>query len=119
MFPRVQRLEWRPAIVVSGELDICGAISLEAELTLVESARPPVIVLDLRALNFIDLHGLDAVIAASDRAREDGRLVACILGTNAVVRRLFELAALGQELEIIEEPDDDGTDDQAPASGAA
>jgi anti-anti-sigma factor len=120
MFPRAQRLEGHPTLVVRGELDICGAIALEAELTLVESARPILIVLDLRELSFIDLHGLDAILAAHDRAEEDRRQVACIVGANDVVRRLFELAGVGQELKIIEEPDHDhGTDDQAPASGAA
>jgi len=120
MFPRAQRLEERPTLVVRGELDICGAIALEADLTLLESAQPLVILLDLRRLSFIDLHGLDAILAANDRARVEGRRVACILGANDVVHRLFDLAGVGQELDIIEEPDHhNGSDDQAPASGAA
>jgi len=120
MFPRGQRLDGRPTLLVRGDLDICGSISLEAELTLVESARPPVIVLDLRELGFIDLHGLDAILAANERARSQGRRIVCVLGVNGPVRRLFDLAGAADEIEILDRArHGDDSDDQAPAPGAA
>ena len=109
-----------PTMIVSGELDICGAVALEAELTLAESARPALIVLDLRELSFLDLHGLDAILAAQERAVAQGRRFACILGPVGPARRLFELAGVMSEVEVLDElPENRGADDQASASGAA
>ena len=67
MIPRTSRSEQDPTLVVRGELDFCAAIGLEAELAVAECAQPSTIVLDLRQLTFIDLRGLDAIVAAHKR----------------------------------------------------
>ena len=88
---RTRRSGLRPTLVVRGELDVWTAIRLEAELTLVEADHPPAIMLDLRQLSFIDLHGFDAILAAHDRALADGRRPVCALGLGGPVHRLLDL----------------------------
>jgi anti-anti-sigma factor len=100
MIPQTRPSERGPILVVDGELDIASTVTLEADLALAESARPPVIVLDLRPLTFIDLHGLDAIIAAHGRAGAQRRRLVCIVPAAGIVRRLFELTGVIDLIEI-------------------
>jgi anti-anti-sigma factor len=91
------------SIALVGELDLATAGRLESELRRVEGARPPVLVIDLRRLRFIDSTGLRLIIGADIRAREDGRRVALIPGPESV-HKVFQLALLEKRLEFIEDP---------------
>ena len=90
-------------LMLSGELDISTAISLELELQAAELRRPPVLVLDLAELRFMGVSGLRSILDAARRARRDGRH---FVVTNPVphISRLFELTAIDQSLEILRAP---------------
>ena len=89
--------------MLSGELDMSTATSLELELQTAEARRPPVLVLDLAQLRFMGVSGLRAILDAARRARRDGRQ---LVVTNPVphISRLFELTAIDQSLEILRAP---------------
>jgi anti-sigma B factor antagonist len=91
------------SISLVGELDLATAGRLESELRRVEQGRPPVLVIDLRELRFLDSTGLRMIIATDARAREDGRRVAIVRGPNSV-HKVFQLAMLEKRLEFVEEP---------------
>lgn len=86
-----------------GELDLATAIRLESELRRVEAGRPPVLVIDMRELRFIDSTGLRLIIGADARAREDGRRMALVPGP-APVHKVFQLALLEKRLDFVDDP---------------
>jgi anti-sigma B factor antagonist len=90
-------------LMLSGELDMSTATSLELELQTAEARRPPVIVLDLSQLRFMGVSGLRAILDAARRARREGRQ---LVVTNPVphILRLFELTAIDQSLELLRSP---------------
>jgi anti-anti-sigma factor len=103
MIPQIRPSEFGSTLVAEGDLDICSATALEAQLRRIEAVRPPVILLDLRPLSFIDLHGLDAILAAHKRAVGEHRRLVCIVGRAGPVRRLFELTGTIGPIEVIED----------------
>ncbi|MDQ6750638.1 MAG: STAS domain-containing protein [Actinomycetota bacterium] len=86
----------------SGELDIATAPEVEEELRRLEAGAPPVLVLDLRGLEFMDSTGLRTVVAADTRAREAGRRLVVVRGP-AAVDRIFTVTQLDERLEIVED----------------
>jgi anti-anti-sigma factor len=90
-------------LALTGELDISSAHLLDDELAKVEAAGPAVIVLDLRALEFMDSTGLRTVVTADARAREDHRRLAIVRGPDAV-HRGFSVTRLDERLDIIDDP---------------
>ena len=90
-------------LVLSGELDISTSADVEAELARVEAKDPPLIVLDLRGLSFMDSTGLRLVLGADSRARKAGRRLAVVPGPEAV-HRVFLIALLDKRLEFLRDP---------------
>jgi anti-sigma B factor antagonist len=90
-------------LVLVGELDISSAPQLDQELSRLEAKSPPIIVLDLRTLEFMDSTGLRTVVAADARAREQGRRLAIVRGPDAV-HRVFSVTRLDERLDIIDDP---------------
>jgi anti-anti-sigma factor len=90
-------------IALVGELDISTASRLEDELGRQEAERPDLIVLDLQRLTFMDSTGLRLLISADSRAREEGRSVAILQGTE-MVQRVMRLTRLDERLNIVEDP---------------
>lgn len=90
-------------VALTGELDISSAPQLDDQLAKVEADGPPVIVLDLRALEFMDSTGLRTVVTADARARDQGRRLAVVRGPDAV-HRVFSVTRLDERLEIIDDP---------------
>ena|SRR6476469_2798974 len=90
-------------LMLSGELDMATAASLELELQNAEATRPPVLVLDLEQLRFMGVSGLRSILDAARRARRDGRH---FVVTNPVphISRLFELTAIDQSVELMRGP---------------
>jgi anti-sigma B factor antagonist len=90
-------------LMLSGELDMATAASLELELQSAEAMQPPVLVLDLEQLNFMGVSGLRSILDAARRARRDGRH---FVVTNPVphISRLFELTAIDQSVELLRGP---------------
>ena len=91
----------RVTLALSGELDLASAGDVEEELSRIEQSRPAQIVLDLRALSFMDSTGLRLIAGADHRAREDGRRVTIVQGPEAV-KRVFSITRLDERLEIVE-----------------
>ena len=90
-------------LALTGELDISSAAKLDQELARLEASAPPLIVLDLRTLEFMDSTGLRTVVTADARAREQGRRLAIVRGPDAV-HRVFSVTRLDERLEIIDDP---------------
>src|SRR3954469_21916715 len=103
--PRVHRADDGRVVrlMLSGELDMATAASLELELQNAEAAQPPVLVLDLEHLSFMGVSGLRSILDAARRARRDGRH---FVVTNPVphISRLFELTAIDQSVELMRGP---------------
>jgi anti-anti-sigma factor len=85
-------------VQLTGELDIMTAPQLEQTL---ESSwlDAPLVVLDLRELEFIDSTGVHAIVSASSRARQSGRRLVLLRGAPSV-DRMFALAGCSDALEI-------------------
>jgi anti-sigma B factor antagonist len=101
--PRPFDVEIRPGreqVVVApcGELDCATVDRLEAAVDSVVAAGRNQIVLDLRALSFMDSTGLCAIVRQANRT---DATVALIDGAPAVAR-LFDLTAVRQLLTFIE-----------------
>jgi anti-anti-sigma factor len=88
-------------LVLRGELDLSTAAKVEEELRRAESAEPPVLVLDLAGLTFLDSTGLRLIVTADRRAREKGRRLAVVKGPDTV-QRVFSITRLDEHLEMVE-----------------
>lgn len=91
-------------IVVRGELDLETGPRLQDELRHAEADAPERLVLDLREVTFFDSTGLQIVLDAEVRAREEGRTFVVLPG-HGEPRRILELAEVTDRL-LLEEPDD-------------
>jgi anti-anti-sigma factor len=60
-------------ILVRGELDLDSGARVQDALERAERDRPPLVVLDLTQVTFFDSTGLQTVLDADVRARDDGR----------------------------------------------
>ncbi|HKG04371.1 MAG TPA: STAS domain-containing protein [Conexibacter sp.] len=89
-------------LVLTGELDIAGASRVERELERIEQEPPATIVLDLRALTFMDSTGLRVILAADGRAREQARRLVLVRGSDTV-QRIIEMTRLDERLEIVDD----------------
>ena len=69
----------------------------EEELRRAEDDQPPALVLDLRDVTFFDSTGLQLVLDADVRAREEGRTFIVALG-DGEPRRVLELAEVADRL---------------------
>ena len=86
-------------ITLEGELDISNVERFEAELMELEHPRPPLLVLNLKAVRFIDSTGLSLLLNADARARRQDRHVTIISG-NGAARRIMRTVALDQILDV-------------------
>jgi anti-sigma B factor antagonist len=90
-------------LMLSGELDMATAASLELELQTAEAAQPPVLVLDLEELRFMGVSGLRSILDAARRARRDGRHFV-VTNPEPHISRLFALTAIDQSVELMRGP---------------
>lgn len=90
---------------LDGDLDLSSARAVRRELRRLEAARPGVLVLDLRAVTFLDSSMLREIVAAHVRARRDGRRLVIAVGSEAV-RRVFRVTLLEWRLELVDDPAD-------------
>jgi anti-sigma B factor antagonist len=93
-------------IAATGELDLSGAAVLEAEIERLE-AEPDLatVVLDMRGLEFMDSSGLRLVVLADMRAREAGRRIVLVRGSETV-HRVFEITRMSERLDFISDPEE-------------
>ena len=89
-------------IALSGELDMSSALLFDDELKRIEdSDDADTIVLDLRALKFVDSTGLRLILSAHARARRRGRRLRIVQGSDAV-KRIFRLTGMRDRLDIVD-----------------
>jgi anti-anti-sigma factor len=93
----------RIRIVVRGELDMETGPRLREELRAAEKEGPQTLVLDLRDVSFFDSTGLELILDAEVRAREDGRTFVVLPGDGEPLR-VLELAEVADRL-TLQEPD--------------
>lgn len=91
-------------LVLAGEFDLSSAPQIEDVLKELEKHRPPLLVLDLRELTFMDSTGLRVMVSADARARDDSRRIVIVQGPEAV-HRVFRITGLDDHLDIVETPD--------------
>ena len=90
-------------VELTGELDISSAPVLEEALGRIEGSEPPLLLLDLRLLEFMDSTGLRTLVNANQRARAQGRRLAIVRGPEQV-DRIFSVTRLDERLEIVDDP---------------
>ena len=88
---------------IVGELDLAGTEVLEQAVAEAEAARPDVLVLDLRGVQFMDSSGLRSVMLAAQRAEKDARRFALVPGKKQVMR-VFEITRMEERLEFVDDP---------------
>src|SRR5947209_2758608 len=91
-------------VAFKGELDISRAEEVERKLERIESEGPPLVVFDLRGLDFLDSTGLRLILGADSRARRDGRRIVIVPGPEKV-HRVFRITLLDRRLEFAESPE--------------
>ena len=77
-------------LILSGELDLASAPTLERELREAEAANPSRLVIDLAGLAFMDSTGLQALLRARERANANGHKLSLRRAPHQV-QRVFEL----------------------------
>jgi anti-anti-sigma factor len=86
-------------ISVRGELDLSTGPRVEEEIRRAEAEQPDTLVLDLREVTFFDSTGLQLVLDADVRAREEGRTLIVAPG-DGEPRRILELAEVADRLNL-------------------
>jgi anti-anti-sigma factor len=89
-------------VALRGELDLSSAGKLQDELKRVEAEAPPVLVLDLSKLVFLDSTGLRCLVTADERARAQGRRMVIVRGPDPV-QRVFSITRLEERLEMVDD----------------
>jgi anti-anti-sigma factor len=89
-------------VALMGELDLSTVAKVQDELRRVEADEPPVVVLDLSRLTFLDSTGLRCLVTADERAREGGRRVVIVRGPEPV-QRVFTITRLEERLEMVDD----------------
>jgi RND superfamily putative drug exporter len=90
---------------LDGELDLVTAPWLARRLRKIEAHRPPVLVIDLRDLTFMDSSGLRELFSAQRRARAEGRRLALVKGSGPI-DRVLEMVRADAAMETVEDPTD-------------
>src|SRR5690242_6081648 len=92
-------------IAVSGELDLASSAALEDEVARVLKSGSELIVLDLRALEFMDSTGLSTLVKAHQRAGEAGKRFGLVRGPQQV-QRLLNLTGVEDRLMFADTPEE-------------
>lgn len=86
-------------LALEGELDLATVPDLTARLCELHDDQPERIVLDLRALSFMDSTGLAAIIDANLHSRRDGRRLELICD-GGQAGRLLQLTGVDRQLTL-------------------
>lgn len=98
----------RVLVCPAGEVDLATADTLEREIVELVQNGFDRVVIDLRAITFIDSTGIRALLNAHHQARDSGAAVSIILGGPAT-RLPLDLTGITDYLEL-----DPGTSDGTP-----
>jgi anti-sigma B factor antagonist len=89
-------------VSLNGELDLGTVPVADHELRQAQRQAGDVVV-DIRALTFIDVCGLNMILAAGTRARQDGARMVVVHGSSCV-SRIFELTGSDRMLDTTTDP---------------
>lgn len=89
-------------VVLKGEFDLSGVDRVQQALQQGEDSPARVLALDLSELTFLDSTGLEVILRAARRAQDDGRRLV-VTRPSPYVRKLLELTAIDQLLDIVED----------------
>ena len=89
---------------LEGELDLSSARYLEGAIQRAQEAGSPVVVIDTERLWFIDMAGLRVLIAARERAEQEGQSL-LLTNVHAPLRRVL---TLGRAAELLPEVNGEG-----------
>ena len=89
-------------VMLRGELDMSGVDRAREAIEQAESAKASLMILDLSQLDFIDSTGLEVVLRAARRAHDSGRRL-IVRRPSRYVKRLLEMTAIDQSLDIVED----------------
>jgi anti-anti-sigma factor len=92
----------RATLELRGELDMSGTDRLTVALEQAEEPPSGLLVLDLSKLDFIDSTGLEVLLRAARRAHDSGRRL-IVARPSRYVRRLLEMTAIDQTLDVVED----------------
>jgi anti-anti-sigma factor len=92
----------RSTVALRGELDLSGVDRARQAIEEAEAGEASLLVLDLSELDFIDSTGLEVMLRAARRAQDDGRRLV-VQRPSRYVRRLLEMTAIDQSLDIVED----------------
>jgi anti-anti-sigma factor len=92
-------------VTVEGSLDLVRAYDFDDAMRRIERDAPGRLLLDLRPLDFLDTTGLSRLVAVRRRCRRAGRRLVLVRGSHAV-QRLFALASVGEEFDMIRDPEE-------------
>lgn len=92
-------------ITLTGELDLASSPALEEALDRVFGADAGVVIIDLRALEFMDSTGLSILVKAHQTA-EDGDVRLFLVNGPPQVQRLLSLTGVAERLSLIDAPED-------------
>ena len=94
----------RIVLTPHGELDMASAPELEQSI-MPRLEQGAWVVLDLRALDFIDSSGLRVVVGAHRAAEERGGRFTCVRGApGSTVHRIVEIAGIDGVIEMVDDP---------------
>jgi anti-sigma B factor antagonist len=97
-------LEGRTVVIaLTGELDLAGAAALEQELDRLDSDPPAAVVIDLRAVEFMDSSGLRLIAVTAQAVQDAGRRFALVPGA-AQVMRVFDITRMRERLDFVDDP---------------
>jgi anti-anti-sigma factor len=94
-----RRLGHGIVLVVSGEIDVATAPTVEREMLSAEESHD-LVAIDLSETSFMDSTGLHLIMEANRRLRERGGRLFIVQGPPQV-SRLFELTGLSDHLDLV------------------
>ncbi|MEX1142198.1 MAG: STAS domain-containing protein [Thermoleophilaceae bacterium] len=101
---RVHGGDTRCIVAPRGELDMSTVERLEdVLLPLVVDGTPAVVIVDLRAVTFMDSSGLRCLLTCRERLLRQRRRLAIVRGPEAV-QRVFEITATEDLFETVDRP---------------
>jgi len=92
-----------PVAALSGEVDLAAAEAVEERIRTTLSGEPDVLVLDLRAVEFLDSSGLRVVLSLDKAQRDRGARMVVVRGGRRVAR-VMELTGADRQLEMVDDP---------------
>lgn len=82
-----------------GEIDMASGVAFRAALTAGLDRQPPLLVVDLHGVSFVDAGGLGILVGAANRAARAG-IPITVIGVRPHLYRLFALTRLVDRLDV-------------------